>query len=114
MNVKQGREVVARYREHLKDVVPGSGPMDWTPSVQEQRHHAAYMLDNMDKFLNAIEYYDKEFDHLADSAWGDLERTQEIWGKFNRWLGFLQGIFWSLGEFSLDDMRDHNRPKETA
>lgn len=29
--------------------------------------------------------------------------------KANRWLGFIQGAFWAMGKFTIDEMRDHNR-----
>lgn len=29
--------------------------------------------------------------------------------KAHRWLGFLQGILWTQGIFSIDEMRAHNR-----
>jgi len=32
--------------------------------------------------------------------------------KFFRWLGFLQGVLWSFSEFSLNELRNHNRPPE--
>jgi len=32
--------------------------------------------------------------------------------KAFRWLGFMQGCLWSLGIYSLDDLKNHNRPKE--
>jgi hypothetical protein len=31
-------------------------------------------------------------------------------GKMNRWLGFLQGWFDAKLLFSIDEMREHNRP----
>lgn len=30
--------------------------------------------------------------------------------KAMRWLGFLQGVLWESGEFSLDDLKNHSRP----
>lgn len=30
--------------------------------------------------------------------------------KFMRWLGFLQGAFWVLGEFTIEAMKEHNCP----
>jgi hypothetical protein len=30
--------------------------------------------------------------------------------KFSRWLGFIQGVFFSHGVFTVDEMRDQNRP----
>jgi hypothetical protein len=29
--------------------------------------------------------------------------------KFNRWLGFVQGVLYANGIFSIDQMRNHNR-----
>ena len=34
---------------------------------------------------------------------------EEVWEKANRWLGFIQGIFWTTGLYSIDEMREHNR-----
>lgn len=28
--------------------------------------------------------------------------------KVNRWLGFVQGVMWSAGLFTIDEMREHN------
>lgn len=30
--------------------------------------------------------------------------------KAMRWLGFLQGVLWALGVFSIDELKDHSRP----
>jgi len=30
--------------------------------------------------------------------------------KFMRWLGFIQGSLWALGVYSLEDLKNHNRP----
>lgn len=30
--------------------------------------------------------------------------------KAMRWLGFLQGVLWARGLFSLDDLKNHSRP----
>ena len=32
--------------------------------------------------------------------------------KANRWLGFIQGVLWSAGTFTIDQMKEHNRSKE--
>ena len=34
------------------------------------------------------------------------------WDKANRWLGFVQGVLFCKGIFTIDQMREHNRPKE--
>lgn len=30
--------------------------------------------------------------------------------KFFRWLGFLQGVLWMEGMYTLEELKDHNRP----
>lgn len=34
---------------------------------------------------------------------------EEDTAKFNRWLGFIQGVLWMNGEFSLTQLRDQTR-----
>lgn len=29
--------------------------------------------------------------------------------KAQRWLGFVQGVLWSLGDYSLDELKEHSR-----
>ncbi len=109
MNSEKGREIIEKYRGVLKHVSLEEGPMDGSPCPDEELRHCHSMLDRMDGFLNKIEKINNEFDHLSDSAWQDLKKVEKIWGKFNRWLGFMQGIFWSQGVFTLDEMKGHNR-----
>ena len=32
--------------------------------------------------------------------------------KAFRWPGFVQGCLWSTGQYSLEELKNHNRPKE--
>jgi hypothetical protein len=89
MDVAQSREVMAMYHDRL-DVSPGDGPMDWSPSEQEQRHHLVYMIRRMEDMLDTSLF------------------PVTNWDKFNRWLGFVQGCLWNLGEYTLNEMREHN------
>lgn len=34
--------------------------------------------------------------------------------KAMRWLGFIQGVLWSNHQYSIDDLKDMNRPMEKA
>jgi hypothetical protein len=38
-----------------------------------------------------------------------LERDDMPPEKINRWLGFIQGVMWTYGMFSIDDLRVHSR-----
>ncbi len=109
MNSEKGREIVEKYRSALWMTSPVEGPMDKAPCPDEELRHCHSMLDKMDEFLNEIEKINNEFDHLSDSGWRDLKKVEEIWGKFNRWLGFMQGVFWTQAVFTLNEMREHNR-----
>ena len=49
--------------------------------------HVHAMLDEMDQFL-------------------DQDRLEKAF----RWLGFVQGVFWVLGIYTLEELKNHNRP----
>ena len=38
--------------------------------------------------------------------------TDEL--KQNRWLGFVQGVFWDMGIYTIDEMREHVRDRLPA
>jgi hypothetical protein len=89
MDVTQSLAVIAKYRTDLHRT-PIEGPMDSIATMQQQKNHLAHMLDRMEEML--------------DSSLFPVTN----WDKFNRWLGFVQGVFWSLGERTLNDMREDN------
>ncbi|MFH1749938.1 MAG: hypothetical protein ABH837_03550 [bacterium] len=85
-------EVVARYRRHFeeKGISPVRIPDNCSPEVtsEEQLAHAYWMLDEIEKFAR--------------------EREPRL-GKAFRWLGFVQGVLFVTGEFTIIDLRSHNR-----
>ncbi|KKM95827.1 hypothetical protein LCGC14_1184220 [marine sediment metagenome] len=91
MDVTQSLEVITKYRTRLIHECPAEGPMDWSPSEQEQRNHLVHMLNRMEEMLDTARF------------------PVTNWDKFNRWLGFVQGCLWNLGEYTLNEMREHNR-----
>ncbi len=46
---------------------------------------------------------------LAHVAWmcAMMYEMKDI-GKMNRWLGFIQGILWNFGLYSIEDFKTHN------
>lgn len=112
MNLETARRTLATYRETLNDFGPGEsgglervgdyppepGPFDRPPEESELNTHLATMLDKMEVFLEEVET-------LVDRP----RDVTEIWDKFNRWLGFMQAVFWVQGTYTLDEMREHNR-----
>jgi hypothetical protein len=53
--------------------------------------HASGMLDSIDSFMD--------------------EGRRE---KAFRWLGFVQGVLWVRGVYSIDQLKEHNRPDGQA
>lgn len=84
--------LLIKYRERLKEIGAVSQEVDYNgklPIDQTAFNHLLSMLPKMEEFIK------------------DGRRE-----KFFRWLGFMQGALWSFGEFSLNELRNHNRPPE--
>ena len=65
-------------------------------SVSYDYYHKSHGLEHCFTMINPMRamVYEKQYD------------------KFNRWLGFMQGIFWLLNIFSLEQLKNHNRSYE--
>ena len=87
MTPEKVKEVTAQYRKLLAPV-DGKNWADASgqPEPEGAHEHAKWMLDRIDEFAD-----------------------QGRMGKAFRWLGFLQGVFWTLGTYTLNQMREHNR-----
>ncbi len=96
-------EVISRYRSLLSPVAATQGPFDKKPTPDEAISHLHGMLDKMEEMLRSVEAA-KELTN-AGAAHPD-------WDKANRWLGFIQGVFWLHGYFTLNQMRVHNIARE--
>lgn len=81
-------EVIALYEKFLIDRGARSIKSDENahPTPASALDHALAMLPEMRMFIRE----------------GRLE-------KAFRWLGFIQGLLWSLGEFSLSELKSHSR-----
>lgn len=58
-------------------------------AVPHGQKHALWMCHEIQKMVNG-------------------EPPQKKRDKAMRWLGFVQGVLWSRGIYSIDDMRSHN------
>lgn len=88
------KEVICLYIDRLENIkgdeavkIKHLGRDDWPEMVAVT--HAAWMLPEMLDFVEAGRI-DKAF----------------------RWLGFVQGILWQNGFYSIEELANHNRPKE--
>ena len=92
MTDEKNLSLILQYREHLEKLQAGMIETDYDahfPSRKNALDHLLLMLPKMESFIK--------------------EGRRE---KFFRWLGFMQGVFWSFGEFSLNELRNHNRPQK--
>lgn len=66
-----------------------------------------------EEYLNNIGFTDGTTTHLKEM----LPKMKVFLGegrrdKFFRWLGFVQGSLWTLGEFTLEELCNHNKPDQ--
>ena len=76
------------YEDHLKSKGSTSKKhiSKKPPTRQEAFNHSLYMIEEIKEFIK-----------------------QDKLQKAFRWLGFIQSLLWIYGEFSLDDLKNHNR-----
>ena len=74
-------------------VAPKQFPSDHWPELDEEiLAHAHFMLDEIINVLLPANRRDKAF----------------------RWLGFVQGILWSVGLVTIDELKNQNRSDDPA
>jgi len=73
-----------------------------------------------EKIINACKKYEKDLKELYTDS--DLHHVQWMVSqvpnflkegrkeKANRWLGFIQGVLWAKKIYTIDEMKEHNRP----
>jgi len=72
------------YRERLRtDYNDSTGFFAMTEDNEADYKHLLWMLEEIEK--------------MTDES------------KRNRWIGFIQGYFWSIRLFTIDEMREHVR-----
>jgi hypothetical protein len=72
-----------------------------------------YYESQLKYFVNIIEYNsDLEYCRTMINPMRAMVYEKQF-DKLNRWLGFLQGVFWSNGLFTIDQMRNHNKDYES-
>lgn len=89
MTREQQVALLHRYAEKFKNWSRERCPADYdnVPGMGRAVKHANWMIHEL----------------LAK-----IERNEVREGQVDRWIGFIQGVFWSNGLFSIDNMREHN------
>lgn len=85
------REVLAIYRRNLEEMGITKADFNHDDCVRldqglEAEQHCLGMLDKMEAFIQE----------------GRMD-------KVNRWLGFLQGVLWMRGLYTLTELMNHNK-----
>jgi len=88
VDVSQVREVIENYKEDFKSKFLVQGEEISPIKDGDPLEHALWMIDNIPEFL-------------------DAKRIE----KAMRWLGFVQGIFYTEGIYTIEEMKHHNKPK---
>lgn len=96
MNKDQVVAAVKKYSDHLSVAGVKSNrhlelevkPFNINASAPELLEHARWMCDEI---IMLIGKYDEHVE------------------KIMRWLGFVQGVLWSTGTYTIDQMKDDNR-----
>lgn len=89
MNEEKVFAIIARYRALFKErlnLEKQKHLTTLTPTEREALAHCHAMLDEMEEFVR-----------------------QKRLDKAFRWLGFIQGVLWSQGVFTLEQFKSHNR-----
>lgn len=84
------RAVIGSYRCYFESrgISAIAMPEDMPPRTREDvLQHCHAMLDKLEEFVN---------ENRLDKAF--------------RWLGFIQGCLWTHAVYTLDELKDHNRP----
>jgi len=95
VTIDKCREVLDRYEREIPDAVKRLRRQH-DPALE----HLLTMIPKMRTMLDEIGATGNQY------AAVNVERTE----KFMRWLGFMQGVLYSEGLFTVLEMRDHNRP----
>lgn len=73
--------------------------------------HAAWMAAQAIDFIKEAQALDER---LGASTWPAevptlMDKSRSRREKAHRWLGFIQGVFWMSGVFTLDELKEHSR-----
>jgi hypothetical protein len=89
MNPEKIQQTIAKYKT-LFSKIPAAQHVHDRLAVgnYQQLQHCKWMLSKMEEML---------------------QQTNSNTAKFNRWLGFIQGVLWSQSVYAIDDLKADNR-----
>ena len=87
MSPQQIKDVVIMYSQRLQDTV--------IEKHGKPLQHTKWMCYEVEKMVDELELIS--------------ECVRKDYSKINRWLGFIQGVLYCDGVYTIDEMREHNR-----
>lgn len=105
MTNKKIHQVLDLYEKRISTFDPVSLLHLMIPGIEDAvRRQAAQ---------DAIERLKGQFDHVKEMiSKMRVFLAEDRREKTFRWLGFIQGVFYSLGIYTIEDMANHNRPSK--
>jgi hypothetical protein len=81
------------------------------------REKCLEVLDRYERFLSPLGPKKKDLEMVNHILFKMIPKmdamlvlpSQEDIEKFMRWLGFIQGVLWQRGWFTLEELKEHNR-----
>jgi len=81
----------------------------------EELGYCAVAYEYVQQKIGGTIYRGAKFDALNHACWmcGEVEGfvRQNRWQKTHRWIGFIQGLLFMGGVFSISEIKDHNAGK---
>jgi len=91
------------------------GMMRFYRTTLENLGYCAIAYEYLGDKIGGSIYRGAKFDALNHACWmcGKVEEfvRQNRWQKAHRWIGFVQGLLFMGGVFSITELKDHNMGK---
>lgn len=72
------------------------------------REHAAWMALEAKKFIEEARQLERDAIDSDSPFSAPVQKAQSKREKAHRWLGFIQGVLWMAGVFTLDELKEHS------
>jgi len=111
VNPEQIRFALEEYDSQIK---AAGSPRQWpaesfVPQANTSKSTELRTLQHLRWMVQQALGFLIEADRLLDN-----KAMLELRAKAMRWLCFMQGVLWIQGAYTINEMKDHNRPRDEA
>ena len=100
MTFTQIKTILALYDTVLAKLVIDTKEDFFVTATVDNLNHCRWMCEKITEMMYAID----------NESIVDLEKTEKV----HRWLGFIQGVLFSNGVFTISEMKEHNTWESNA